>query len=152
MISNLPYQDITWLEHVILPILEIRCFCLLKGVSRCSFGSIPYLKECLLLEVLIQNEKGSVVSLYRSPSQTQEEFNDFLLKDSGRDMIFWCFVCVCSRSNCVIFLWKLTYQAFEDVARNCDSEINRQLLNVEIWYFEKQPSVCVLIKRCSENM
>ena len=27
----------------------------------------------------MQNRKGEVVSLYRSPSQTQDQFNDFLL-------------------------------------------------------------------------
>ena len=36
------------------------------------------LKECLLLEVFIGNKKGFVLSLYRSPSQSQEEFYDFL--------------------------------------------------------------------------
>ena len=35
------------------------------------------LKECLLLEVFIGNKKGFVLSLYRSPSQSQEEFYDF---------------------------------------------------------------------------
>ena len=36
------------------------------------------LKECLLLEVFIGNKKGFVLSLYRSPSQSQEEFYDLL--------------------------------------------------------------------------
>ena len=36
------------------------------------------LKECLLLEVFIGNKKGFVLSLYRSPSLSQEEFYDFL--------------------------------------------------------------------------
>ena len=35
-------------------------------------------KECLLLELFIGNKKGFVSSLYRSPSQSQEEFYDFL--------------------------------------------------------------------------
>ena len=35
------------------------------------------LKECLLL-VFIGNNKGFVLSLYRSPSQSQEKFYDFL--------------------------------------------------------------------------
>ena len=36
------------------------------------------LKECLLLEVFIGNKKRFVLSLYRSPSQSQEGFYDFL--------------------------------------------------------------------------
>ena len=36
------------------------------------------LKGCLLLEVFIGNKKGFVLSLYRSPSQSQDEFYDFL--------------------------------------------------------------------------
>ena len=39
---------------------------------------INSLKECLLLEVFIGNKKGFVLSLYRSPSQLEEEFYDFL--------------------------------------------------------------------------
>ena len=36
------------------------------------------LKGCLLLEVFIGNKKGFVLSLYRSQSQSQEEFYEFL--------------------------------------------------------------------------
>ena len=36
------------------------------------------LKECLLLEIFIGNKRGFVLSLYRSPSQSQEQFYDFL--------------------------------------------------------------------------
>ena len=36
------------------------------------------LKECLLLEIFIGNKRGFVLSLYRSPSQSQEEFYDLL--------------------------------------------------------------------------
>ena len=34
-----------------------------------------YLKECLIPEVSINNKRGYVVSLYRWPSQTSEEFD-----------------------------------------------------------------------------
>ena len=37
----------------------------------------PYLKESLLFEVSINNKKGYVVSVYRSPSQTSDDFNAF---------------------------------------------------------------------------
>ena len=37
-----------------------------------------YLKECLILEVSIKNKRGHVVSVYRSPSQTSDEFDSFI--------------------------------------------------------------------------
>ena len=37
----------------------------------------PYLNECLILEVCINNKRGSVVSVYFSPSQTSNDFNSF---------------------------------------------------------------------------
>ena len=35
--------------------------------------------ECLLLEINIQNKKGYVISLYRSPSQSKDKLDEFLL-------------------------------------------------------------------------
>ena len=40
--------------------------------------SNSYLKECLILDVSINNKRGYVVSLYRSPSQTPDEFDSFI--------------------------------------------------------------------------
>ena len=40
--------------------------------------SNAYLQECLILEISINNKKGYVVSLYRSPSQTPDEFDSFI--------------------------------------------------------------------------
>ena len=37
------------------------------------------LHECFVLEINIQNKKGYVISLYRSPSQSKDEFDQFLL-------------------------------------------------------------------------
>ena len=37
------------------------------------------LKECLVLEINIQNKKGYVISLYRPPSESRDEFDQFLL-------------------------------------------------------------------------
>ena len=37
----------------------------------------PYLKGCLMFEVFINNKKGYIVSVYRSPSQTSDDFNSF---------------------------------------------------------------------------
>ena len=42
------------------------------------FISKSHLNECLILEVSVSNEKGYAVSLYRSPSQTFDEFEVFL--------------------------------------------------------------------------
>ena len=38
---------------------------------------VKILNECLIFEVFIKNKRGYVVSLYRSPSQTQDEFDIF---------------------------------------------------------------------------
>ena len=38
-----------------------------------------YLNECLVLEINIQNKKGFVISLYQSPNQSKDEFDQFLL-------------------------------------------------------------------------
>ena len=43
---------------------------------RCLPNS--YLKECFILRVSINNKRGYVVSLYRSPSQTSDEFDSFI--------------------------------------------------------------------------
>ena len=37
------------------------------------------LNECLVLEINIQNKKGFVISLYRLPNQSKDEFDQFLL-------------------------------------------------------------------------
>ena len=37
----------------------------------------PYVKECLIFVVSINNKKGYVISMYRSPSQTSDDFNDW---------------------------------------------------------------------------
>ena len=43
---------------------------------RCLPNS--YLKECLILEVSINNKRAYIVSLYRSPCQTSDEFDSFI--------------------------------------------------------------------------
>ena len=40
---------------------------------------VKNLNECVIFEVSIKNKRGYVVSLYRSPSQTQDEFDIFLV-------------------------------------------------------------------------
>ena len=37
----------------------------------------PYLKEFLIFEMAINKKRGYVVSMYRSPSQTSDDFNSF---------------------------------------------------------------------------
>ena len=39
----------------------------------------PYLKECLFLELCINNKKGYVISLHRSPNETADEFDSFII-------------------------------------------------------------------------
>ena len=43
--------------------------------ARCI--SNTYLQECYILEISINNKKSYVVSLYRPPSQTPDEFDSF---------------------------------------------------------------------------
>ena len=37
------------------------------------------LNECLVQKINIQNKKGFLISLYRSPNESKDEFNQFLL-------------------------------------------------------------------------
>ena len=56
-----------------------------RGVCAYVRESLPvrnfsnsYLSECLTHEVTISNKKGCVITLYRSPSQTSDEFQSFI--------------------------------------------------------------------------
>ena len=40
---------------------------------------VKNLNECFICEVSIKNKRGYVVSLYRTPSQTQDEFDIFFI-------------------------------------------------------------------------
>ena len=46
------------------------------GAKICGLSK---LKECIVIELNLNNKKGYVISLYRSPSQSIDEFEDFLL-------------------------------------------------------------------------
>ena len=43
-----------------------------------QFININFLNECLLCEVTFDNKKGYITVLYRSPSQSSSEFDNFL--------------------------------------------------------------------------
>ena len=47
------------------------------GVLPVSCLPNPYLKECLIFEVSINNKTGYVVSMNRSQSQTSDDINSF---------------------------------------------------------------------------
>ena len=50
---------------------------------------ILFLDECLLLEIIFDKKKCFLISLYRSPSQSSDEFNDFSAKfDKLLDNVF----------------------------------------------------------------
>ena len=56
-----------------------------EGMYPYVRGSFPvrnfsksFLNECLTLEVSVSNKKGYVITLYRSPSQTSDEFQSFI--------------------------------------------------------------------------
>ena len=48
-----------------------------KSLPVCNFSN-SYLIEYLTLEVTINGKKGYVITLYRSPSQTSDEFDSFI--------------------------------------------------------------------------
>ena len=48
--------------------------------------SNAYLQECVILKISIDNEKGYVVSLYWSPSQTPDQF-DYFINNSEKVII-----------------------------------------------------------------
>ena len=52
----------------------------MKGSLGAKTCSLSKLKECLVIELNLNNKKGYVISLYRSPSQSLDEFDEFLLK------------------------------------------------------------------------
>ena len=40
--------------------------------------NVPFLSQCVLCEVTLQSQKGYVIVIYRSPSQSTVEFDEFL--------------------------------------------------------------------------
>ena len=54
--------------------------CYVKGSLAAKVCNINRLNECFILELIINNKKGYILSLYRSPSQSNDEFDDLLLK------------------------------------------------------------------------
>ena len=40
--------------------------------------NVSFLSQCVLCEVTLQRQKGYVIVIYRSPSQTAVEFDEFL--------------------------------------------------------------------------
>ena len=76
--SRLKFPDDHPRFNILRHLVRADIFCAyLKESFTVRPVACPYLKECLLLEVFIQSKKVYVVSLYRSPSQTQDKFTDF---------------------------------------------------------------------------
>ena len=53
------------------------CACIRESLPVRNFNN-SYLCECLTLEVTIGNKKSYVITFYRSPSQTSDEFDSFI--------------------------------------------------------------------------
>ena len=53
------------------------CAYVRKSLSVCNFSS-SYLSKCLTLDVTISNRTGYVITVYRSSSQTSDEFQSFI--------------------------------------------------------------------------
>ena len=41
--------------------------------------NISTLNECAIIEITLNNKKGFIILIYRSPSQTADEFEEFML-------------------------------------------------------------------------
>ena len=54
------------------------CICYKESIAV-QVIDISYLSECILCEVTVDNKKGYIAVLYRSPSQTSTAFNNFLI-------------------------------------------------------------------------
>ena len=46
------------------------------AANVCNFNKLT---ECFVIEIVLNNKKGYIVSLYRSPSQTNDEFDEFII-------------------------------------------------------------------------
>ena len=49
-----------------------------ESLSVRNFSN-SYLSECFTLEITISNKKGYIITLYRSPSQTSDEVDSFII-------------------------------------------------------------------------
>ena len=78
--SSVSLDDITLsLPVIILFNLIILAICLYykENLSLISIN-VPFLSQCVLCEVTLQIRKGQVIVIYRSPSQSTVEFDEFL--------------------------------------------------------------------------
>ena len=51
----------------------------MKNSLATRVSNVSRLDECVIIELIVNNKKGYILSLYRSPSQTNDEFDEFLL-------------------------------------------------------------------------
>ena len=51
----------------------------LKSCLATRVCNISKLNECAIIEVILNNKKGYIISLYRSSSQSSDEFDEFLM-------------------------------------------------------------------------
>ena len=52
---------------------------ILKELLAIRQAELNNSNDCIIFEVCTRNKKGCIASLYRSPSQTNDEFDSFLL-------------------------------------------------------------------------
>ena len=52
----------------------------IKNSLSTRICNISNLNECVVIELNINNKKGYIISLYRSPSQSTDEFEEFLIR------------------------------------------------------------------------
>ena len=63
----------------ILTIKKEELVLILKELLAIRQAELNNSNDCIIFEVCTRNKKGCIASLYRSPSQTNDEFDSFLL-------------------------------------------------------------------------
>ena len=58
---------------------EVVCAYIIRGNLTIQLVDAPYIEQCILCEINIQNKTGYVAVIYRSPSQSSNEFEEFLV-------------------------------------------------------------------------
>ena len=58
---------------------EVVCAYIIRGNLTIQLVDAPYIEQCILCEINIQNKTGYVAVIYISPSQSSNEFVEFLV-------------------------------------------------------------------------
>ena len=57
----------------------VVCAYIIGKILTLQLVDTPYIEQCILCEIHIQNTTGDVAVIYKSPSQSSNEFEEFLV-------------------------------------------------------------------------